>query len=298
MPPARGGGGAGAAGPGRGWGGAGERGAAAGGRAARGGDAVAALARRRRGGHGPRERRGQAGRAGRGGGPNPQRVRDRRQLHIAVSGLPEGWWTVAPATAYLVPYGSSGTYEQEIQIHLHPARMPQAEARPWEIEVVARSRAYETQVAGAPATVQIEPYQDVAAKLTPDRASGRLKARFTLTVRNRANAPAEVALSAEDTDSELEFRFAQPTVTVQAGRGVEAPFTVFPPKQIWLGSQRTGRSGSRPRRSGRTSRRRRCPGPTGRSRGFRGGLRSSRRSPPRSSRRSSCWRPSRRWCRT
>ena len=154
---------------------------------------------------------------------------------IAVSGLPEGWWTVAPATAYLVPYGSSGTYEQEIQIHLHPARVPQAEARPWAIEVVATSRAYETQVAGAPATVQIEPYQDIAAKLTPDRASGRLKARFTLTVRNRANAPAEVALSAEDTDGELEFRFASPTVTVQAGRGVEAPFTVLPPKQIWLG---------------------------------------------------------------
>ncbi|MGZ4179339.1 MAG: PASTA domain-containing protein [Solirubrobacteraceae bacterium] len=154
---------------------------------------------------------------------------------IAVSGLPEGWWTVAPATAYLVPYGSSGTYEQEIQIHLHPPRVPQAEARPWSIEVVARSRAYETQVAGAPATATIEPYQDVAAKLTPDRASGRLKARFKLTVRNRANAPAEVALSAEDTDGELEFRFAQPTVTVEAGRGVEAPFTVFPPKQIWLG---------------------------------------------------------------
>jgi beta-lactam-binding protein with PASTA domain len=44
-----------------------------------------------------------------------------------------------------------------------------------------------------------------------------------------------VALSAEDTDGELEFRFAQPTVTVEAGRGVEAPFTVLPPKQIWLG---------------------------------------------------------------
>ena len=154
---------------------------------------------------------------------------------IAVSGLPEGWWTVAPATAYLVPYGTSGTYEQELQIHLHPPRVPQAEARPWSIEVVARSRAYETEVAGAPATVEIEPYQDVAAKLVPDRASGRLKARFKLTVRNRANAPAEVALSAEDTDGELEFRFASPTVTVQAGRGIEAPFTVFPPKQIWLG---------------------------------------------------------------
>jgi beta-lactam-binding protein with PASTA domain len=154
---------------------------------------------------------------------------------IAVAGLPEGWWTVAPATAYLVPYGSSGKYEQDIQIYVHPPRIPQAEARPWSTEVVATSRAYGTQVASAPATVKIEPYQDVAAKLAPDRASGRLKARFKLTVRNRANAPAEVVLSAEDTDGELQFRFAQPSVTVEAGRGVEAPFTVLPPKQIWLG---------------------------------------------------------------
>ena len=94
---------------------------------------------------------------------------------IAVTGLPEGWWTVAPATAYLVPYGSSGKYEQEIQIYMHPPRVPQAEARPWSTEVVATSRAYGAQVASAPATVKIEPYQDVAAKLAPDRASGRLE---------------------------------------------------------------------------------------------------------------------------
>ena len=75
----------------------------------------------------------------------------------------------------------------------------------------------------------------MAAKLAPDRASGRLKARFVLTVRNRANARAEVRLSAEDADGECQFRFAQPSVVVEPGEGVEAPLTVFPPRQIWLG---------------------------------------------------------------
>jgi beta-lactam-binding protein with PASTA domain len=154
---------------------------------------------------------------------------------ISVSGLPEGWWTVTPATAYLVPYGTSGSYEQEFQVHVHPPRTPQAHAKPWAFEVVATSRAYQTQVAGAPATVRIEPYQELASKVAPDRASGRLKARFVLTVRNRANAPAEVLLNAEDTDGECQFRFAEPSVTIQPGEGVEAPFTVFPPKQIWIG---------------------------------------------------------------
>ena len=157
---------------------------------------------------------------------------------IEVHGLPEGWWTVTPPTAYLVPYGTSGKYEQEVQIHLHPPRSPEAHARPWAIEVVAYSRAHGTELAAAPATLTIEPYEDVAAKLAPDRASGRLKARFVLTVRNRANARAEVRLSAEDADGECQFRFAQPSVVVEPGEGVQAPLTVFPPRQIWLGRGR------------------------------------------------------------
>jgi beta-lactam-binding protein with PASTA domain len=154
---------------------------------------------------------------------------------LAIAGLPQGWWTVAPATAYLVPYGTSGNYEQEVEIHLHPPRSPDAQARPWSFELVATSRAYQADVARAPATAELLPYQDVASKVVPDRASGRLKARFLLTVRNRANAPTEVLLSAEDADGECQFRFAQPSITVDPGRGVEAPFTVFPDKQIWLG---------------------------------------------------------------
>ena len=154
---------------------------------------------------------------------------------LAVSGLPEGWWTVTPPTAYLVPYGAGGTYEQEIQIHLHPPRAPEAVARAWSLEVVAGSRAYGSQVACAPATVTIGPYQDLATELRPERASGRLKARFVLTVHNRANAPTDVRVAAEDADDECQFRFAEPSIAVAPGQAIEAPFTVFPPRQVWLG---------------------------------------------------------------
>jgi beta-lactam-binding protein with PASTA domain len=154
---------------------------------------------------------------------------------LAVAGLPEGWWTVTPPTAYLVPYGAGGTYEQEVQIILHPPRAPEALAQPWQLEVTATSRAYGTEVARAPATVTIGPYQDVACELRPERASGRLKARFTLTVYNRANAPTDVLLAAEDADGECLFRFAEPSIAVQPGQGIEAPFTVFPPRQRWIG---------------------------------------------------------------
>ena len=154
---------------------------------------------------------------------------------LTVRGLPEGWWTVTPATAYLVPYGTSGTYEQEIEIHLHPPRSPEAHARSWAFEVVAVSRAHGGEAASAPASVAIQPYFDVAAELRPERRSGRLKARYTLTVRNRANARTEVAVAAEDEDGECEFRFAQPSVAIEPGNAIECPFTCLPPRQLWLG---------------------------------------------------------------
>jgi beta-lactam-binding protein with PASTA domain len=154
---------------------------------------------------------------------------------LSVRGLPEGWWTVTPATAYLVPYGTGGTYEQEVQIILHPPRAPEAQARPWTFEVVAVSRAYGNEVAAAPATVTIGPYFEIGTELRPERGSGRLKARYKLTVRNKANARTEVAVAAEDTDGECQFRFAEPSVAIEPGNAIECPFTCFPPKQIWLG---------------------------------------------------------------
>ncbi|HEX3977777.1 MAG TPA: PASTA domain-containing protein [Solirubrobacteraceae bacterium] len=154
---------------------------------------------------------------------------------LSIRGLPEGWWTIAPATAYLVPYGSGGTYEQEVQIHLHPPRTPQAQARPWSFEVVAVSRAYGGEVAAAAASVAVEPYTELGTELRPERASGRLKARYVLTVYNKANARTEVDLAAEDTDGACGFRFAEPRIALEPGNGIECPFTVFPPKQKWIG---------------------------------------------------------------
>jgi hypothetical protein len=62
---------------------------------------------------------------------------------ISVAGLPEGWWDVAPGTVYLVPFGAAGgAYEQEVEVRLAPPRSPEAEAREWEVSVVATSRTH------------------------------------------------------------------------------------------------------------------------------------------------------------
>ena len=43
---------------------------------------------------------------------------------LRVDGLPESWWTISPATVFLNPWGSSGDYEQQVQVRLHPPRTP------------------------------------------------------------------------------------------------------------------------------------------------------------------------------
>jgi beta-lactam-binding protein with PASTA domain len=157
---------------------------------------------------------------------------------LKVIGLPDGWWTIAPPTVYLVPFGAGGTYEQEVDVHIHPPHSPDAAAKTWPFEITARSRAHEIVIAAAPASVDIAPYSDVRTHLSPDRASGRRQASFALAVENHANAPAALELGAQDTDAECNFLFAQPQVTIAPGERAEVPLVVRPPRQIWVGRSR------------------------------------------------------------
>jgi len=48
---------------------------------------------------------------------------------LSVRGLAQAWWTASPSTVYLVPYGTGGSYEQEVTVELHPPRTSEAYAR-------------------------------------------------------------------------------------------------------------------------------------------------------------------------
>ena len=100
---------------------------------------------------------------------------------LRVEGMPEDWWSIFPGTVYLVPFGSGGTYEQEVEVHLHPPRGPEAEARVWELKVVADSKANRTVAASAPLALHIQPYIETATTLRPQRKKGRRKATSTST---------------------------------------------------------------------------------------------------------------------
>ena len=155
--------------------------------------------------------------------------------HLTVVGLPDEWFSVLPDTVYLVPYGSGGTYEQEVEIHFHPPRAAEAEARIWELQVVAHSKAQERTAATEPLLLGIQPFEQHETKVKPERASGRRKADFRVAVRNKANAPVYVAFAAKEADDDLGFRFSPAAAEIAPGETVETKMRVRPPKQIWIG---------------------------------------------------------------
>src|SRR4051812_36856123 len=155
---------------------------------------------------------------------------------LAVDGLPDDWYSIYPATVYLVPFGSGGTYEQEVEIHLHPPRGPEAEARIWDLRVVAFSKASGgVEAAAAPLALHISPYIETTTSLRPQRKKGRRKADFDVSVTNKANAPVLVALEGQDPDGELQFGFNRPPQEIPPGATVASRMRVKPPKKIWIG---------------------------------------------------------------
>jgi hypothetical protein len=161
---------------------------------------------------------------------------------ITVEGIPVAWWTATPPTVYLVPYGTaSDGYEQEVMIDLHPPRSAEAEARPWLIKVAAGSRAYEVEIGTREATLVVEPYYELESEMRPERKSGRRRARFAMAIRNKANAAAEIELTALDSENKITFEFERPTFPTKPGRRAGSVFYAKPLKQIWFGRKQEHR---------------------------------------------------------
>jgi beta-lactam-binding protein with PASTA domain len=154
---------------------------------------------------------------------------------LRVEGMPDSWYSIYPDTVYLVPFGTGGTYEQEVEIHIHPPRAPEAVAKLWDLQVVAHSKAQGRTAATAPMGLVIEPYTETATTLRPQRGKGRRRAHYDVAVQNKANAPVLVALEGEDQDDELDFGFNRPPHEIPPGKTVESGMQVRPPKQIWIG---------------------------------------------------------------
>ena len=160
---------------------------------------------------------------------------------LRVEGMPEDWWSIHPGTVYLVPFGSGGTYEQEVEVHLHPPRTPTPRRACGSSRSSRTPRRTGSSRPSAPLALHISPYIETATALNPQRRRGRRKATYDVNVTNKANAPVLVALDGEDPDGELQFGFNRPPQEIPPGGLLTVQMQVKPPKQIWIGRARDRR---------------------------------------------------------
>ena len=149
-------------------------------------------------------------------GAQPERHRS-TTIELAVPGLPEHWWSILPETIYLVPFGSGGTYEQEVEVHLHPPRTAEAAARVWSSPwSPTRARSGKPRPA-RPSRSRSSRTPNITTAVRPRRARARRRAAFSVIVSNRGNGPASVGLAARDHENVLRFEFNRPVHEVPPG---------------------------------------------------------------------------------
>jgi hypothetical protein len=148
---------------------------------------------------------------------------------VRVDGLPDTWWTVSHTTVFLNPWGTSDDYEQQVLVQLHPPKASESEAREWPLTVVARSRSLGADVAGAQATLTIQPFQDTVLRAGPERRRGRRHASFDVVVFNRGNCPMEIAIDAADTAAHCPVTVTPERSTVPVGESASAVVRVGVP---------------------------------------------------------------------
>ena len=154
---------------------------------------------------------------------------------VRVDGLPDTWWSVSPATVFLNPWGTSGDYQAEVRVRLHPPRTPESEARAWPLTVVVRSRSRDADVAWAPATLTVEPFVATAMRVGPERRRGRRRAAFDVAVANHGNSPIEIVIGASDAEARCPVTVAPERRVVPVGQAAVGFVRVAVPKPIIVG---------------------------------------------------------------
>lgn len=134
------------------------------------------------------------------------------QYSVSLVGQPAAWTTVVPAAISLFP-GAEGT----VSLHVAPPRAPGIGLGPvpFGVRVVAAADADESVVEEG--EVDLLPYVDLTAKLTPRTSEGKRKTRHEVVLDNRGNSAVQAELDATDPDEHLAFELRPRTVEVGGG---------------------------------------------------------------------------------
>ena len=155
------------------------------------------------------------------------------QFSLTVLGQPAAWTTVVPAALSLFP-GADGV----IELHFAPPRAPGVGAGPTPFGVrVVGSEDPDNPVVEE-GEVDLQPFVDVTAKITPRTSESKRKARHEVVLDNKGNTAVHVALQASDPDEQLAFELKDPSVTVEAGQSRHVPLKVAAKKGFARGADK------------------------------------------------------------
>ncbi|HEY3611697.1 MAG TPA: hydrolytic protein [Pseudonocardiaceae bacterium] len=149
---------------------------------------------------------------------------------LEVVGEPAAWSTITPTRVSLYP----GTAET-VTVHLTPPRS--AAVRAGEIPLGVRVLPVERpdSVVVPETTVVVEPFGQLAARLTPRRRRGWLGARYRVSVDNQGNAPTDLLLGTAQAGEDLKLAITPKRSHLEPGDDEDARLRVRVAKLIWFG---------------------------------------------------------------
>lgn len=153
---------------------------------------------------------------------------------LEVVGDCAAWTTVEPARVSLYP-GTSET----VTVRLAPPRSHEVTAGEVPLGVRVLPTEHPESVAVPEATVVVEPFRELRARLEPGRRRGWLGARFRTSVQNRGNAPVDVVLTGKQEGEELRLAFTPERLSLKPGESAESGLRVRARKLIWFGAPST-----------------------------------------------------------
>lgn len=153
-----------------------------------------------------------------------------------VLGVAAEWTTVTPPRLSLLP-GVEGI----VRLELHPPRAPSSRSGtiPFGVRIVSAVDPSDTTIEKT--DLDIAPFVEVGADISPRKSRGRRRCEHSLTISNLGNVETEASISAEDPDRSIVLAADPPLVAVAPGE--RAAVSVRAQARHWIF---TGSAESRP----------------------------------------------------
>jgi hypothetical protein len=152
------------------------------------------------------------------------------QFTLEVLGDASAWAIVEPAVVPLFPGA-----EAVARIKFKPPKSPSVPARaiPFAVRVKSREDARTSLVEEG--VVEVGPFNDTFAEITPRTAKGSSRARAQLALDNRGNVRINARLTAADPDRKLNFTITPPALTAESGTVSFASIRMSPRQRFLTG---------------------------------------------------------------